>query len=75
MRRLRETVVSDIVSVYTVYAEKGRHIDITHRASYRLSFCHSGRITYTHHGKQNHWIASRKISAPSSSIHWATAAS
>lgn len=51
MEFLNSMTVSDIVNVYTVSSPKGRREEVIERKTYGLSFCQSGRITYTHRGK------------------------
>ena len=48
---IKNTVVTDILSVATVHSPQGRTASIVDRGSYGLSFCISGQITYTHKGK------------------------
>ena len=50
MHRLEWISVNQI-EAFTVNAEKGKHIQITNRGTFGLSFCKSGKITYTHGGK------------------------
>lgn len=49
---LNETVITDISDAVTVKANKGKHIKIKDRRFFGLSFCTSGRITYTHGDKK-----------------------
>lgn len=49
---LSNAVVTDISETYTVTALKGKKADIENRKWYGLSFCNSGKITYTFHGKK-----------------------
>lgn len=51
MNRL-EWISVNHVEAFTVDAEKGKHIQITNRGAFGLSFCKSGKITYTHSGKK-----------------------
>lgn len=43
--------VSEIINVVTVNAYTGRRVKIENRAYFGLSFCKSGKITYTHGNK------------------------
>jgi len=48
---LDETVITSVIGIFTVPAEKGRYIEIKNRPSYALSFClDGGRIVYTKDG-------------------------
>jgi AraC-like DNA-binding protein len=51
MQRLDSISVEDVETL-TVEAEKGRHVEIRNRSTFGLSFCKSGKITYTHKGKK-----------------------
>lgn len=44
--------VTEISEVITVLAPTGRHMEITNRPFFGLSFCKEGKITYTHNGKR-----------------------
>lgn len=46
-----ESISVEQVETLTVEAKKGKHIQIHHRGTFGLSFCKSGKITYTHKGK------------------------
>lgn len=48
---LNELIVNQIVDVLPVFQPQGKKITIENRKSYALSFCKSGKITYTHNGK------------------------
>jgi len=61
MKDLSKIVVTDIVSVITVYSQKGRFEKMNNRICYGLSFCNEGQITYTHNEKDF-------VSAPGSVI-------
>lgn len=50
MTALDSIVVTDVISAMTVASHQGRNEVITSRASYGLSFCINGQITYTHKG-------------------------
>ncbi len=52
MESLSQIIISDIDEVLTVCANKGRQVDTQNRRCYGLSFCTSGKITYTHNGRQ-----------------------
>lgn len=52
MENLNNLIVTDITDVRTVSSPKGRFSRTNNRASYGISFCISGQITYTHKGKQ-----------------------
>ena len=52
MYRLEWVTVKELESVYTVSATAGKHIQIENRSTFGLSFCKSGKITYTHGGKK-----------------------
>lgn len=51
MNALKSISVKDIINIATVNAYTGRQIKITNRAYFGLSFCKSGKITYSHLGK------------------------
>jgi len=48
---LNELTVKEIVDVLPVFQPQGKRVTIENRKSYALSFCKSGKITYTHNGK------------------------
>ncbi len=48
---LERLTISQIIDTYTVNAQKGKRLTIKNRSCYGLSFCKSGKITYTHNGK------------------------
>lgn len=52
MISLNNVIVTEIIEIATVSSPSGRYIEIKNRFSYGLSFCKSGRITYTHNGKK-----------------------
>lgn len=52
MDNLNNIIITDILEVLTIPSKKGRHETMRNRASYGLSFCIDGQITYTHNGKQ-----------------------
>lgn len=49
---MNKITVVEIAETVTVCAKAGRHIKITDRPFYGLSFCKEGKITYTHNGKK-----------------------
>ncbi len=49
---LSKLAVTEITEAYTVTASKGKHTKIKDRKAYGLSFCTSGKITYTMNGKK-----------------------
>lgn len=49
---LNEIIITDITDIFTVFSPKGRSAKIQNRASYALSFCEEGQITYTHNGNK-----------------------
>lgn len=48
----RNSIITDITEIFTVYSQKGRWETIHNRAKYGISFCTEGQITYLHRGKQ-----------------------
>lgn len=52
MYRLGQITVKNLEAVFTVDAHAGKHIQIKNRGTFGLSFCKSGKITYTHKGKK-----------------------
>ncbi len=48
MKSLNEIVITQLQEAYEVNAYSGKHIKIKNRKWYGLSFCKSGKITYTH---------------------------
>lgn len=52
MPTLFDTVVTSVKEALTVYSEKGRYMQMQNRRCYGLSFCKSGEIVYTHHGRE-----------------------
>jgi len=44
--------VTDIQNAATIHSEKGRYFEMTNRPTWGLTFCFSGRITYTMNGVQ-----------------------
>lgn len=52
MHCLEWITVKELEAVFTVSATAGKHIQIENRGTYGLSFCKSGKITYTHRGKK-----------------------
>lgn len=48
---LTKIVVSEVVSVFTVFAQKRRQVSTVNRSWYGLSFTRDGQITYTQNGK------------------------
>lgn len=51
MNPFEKITVSNIGSLTTVPRSKGEVYHVTHRTSYAISFCLSGKITYVHNGK------------------------
>lgn len=49
---LREMTLTDVTVAITIYSEKGKHDKMTDRATYGLSFCREGRITYIQNGRE-----------------------
>lgn len=47
-----EWIAVKTLETLTVTAEKGKYLQIHNRPTFALSFCKSGKITYTHNGKQ-----------------------
>ncbi len=52
MNIFENIIVTDITDVYSVCASKGKHSRVQNRQTYGLSFCVSGKITYTLNGKK-----------------------
>lgn len=52
MNTLKNITVCEITDIITVSANSGRKVQIKERASFGLTFCKSGKITYTYHGKK-----------------------
>jgi len=52
MERLKNIIVTEISEVKTVPSAKGRFEQLSTRRCYGLSFCMSGKITYTHNGRK-----------------------
>ena len=52
MNRLKHAVVSDVLGLFSVNSRRGRDEAMTSRICYALSFCESGKITYTQNGKE-----------------------
>ena len=48
---LQSITVTDVDSVITVYSPKGRRVKVERRATYGLSLCIGGKITYTQNGE------------------------
>ena len=55
MSILNNIVVTDIISVMTVFSPRGRFEKMNKRKFYGLSFCNQGQIIYTH--KQKEYIS------------------
>ena len=55
MINLNKIVVTDIISVMTVFSPRGRFEKMNKRKFYGLSFCNQGQIIYTH--KQKEYIS------------------
>ncbi len=51
MMELQNTVITGITGVFTVHLEKGAVREVTNRATYGLSLCKSGQVTYFHDGR------------------------
>lgn len=49
---LKDIIVTNIQRPITVISPKGRHDETKNRATYGLSFCSKGQITYSHREKQ-----------------------
>ena len=64
MYRLEWVTVKELESVYTVSATAGKHIQIENRSTFGLSFCKSGKITYTHGGKNSCLLPDRAVILP-----------
>ena len=52
---LRHIIVTALPSIATVASPRGRYARMQQRPTYGLTFCQSGRITYSHQGQQ--WIS------------------
>ena len=50
MQVLNRLTITDIISIQTVQSPRGREFHMQDRTSYGLSFCRSGKITYTMNG-------------------------
>lgn len=50
MDKISNIIVTKIDEVLTVSSPKGRYVEMKDRWCYGLSFCSSGKITYTHNG-------------------------
>ena len=48
----KDIIVTELVSMMTVHSKRGRYEQMHRRKYYGLSFCESGRITYTHNGTE-----------------------
>lgn len=48
---LKRIIVTEIKEITTVFSPRGRYTAIKNRFCYGLSFCESGKITYTHCGR------------------------
>ena len=49
---LNNITITDIKDIFTVFSPKGRVVKIENRASFGLSFCIDGQITYSHNGNE-----------------------
>jgi len=47
-----EFALTDICELITVYSPKGKMVHVQNRATYGISFCEEGQITYYHKGKE-----------------------
>lgn len=54
---LRHIIVTSISSIATVASPRGRYALMQNRPTFGLTFCQSGRITYTHQTQQ--WVSDR----------------
>lgn len=52
MQGFENIIITEVSKVFTVNGNKGRYVKIKNRNSYGLTFCKSGKITYTHKGKK-----------------------
>lgn len=52
MNQLENLVVTDIQDLFSISHPRGRTLKMQNRASFGISFCISGQITYTHNGTQ-----------------------
>lgn len=52
MNALKDITVGEITDIITVSANTGRKVKIEERATFGLTFCKSGKITYTYQGKK-----------------------
>lgn len=52
MPDLSAVTLTQLIDAMTVQSPKGRTLQMHCRSSYALSFCYSGKITYTHQGKE-----------------------
>ena len=52
MKKIEHAVISEISGLFSVYSRRGRSEEMTDRVCYALSFCTSGKITYTQNGKE-----------------------
>jgi len=49
---IKNLILTDIQEIITIHSEKGRKVTMKNRQYYGLSFCRSGKITYTHKDKK-----------------------
>lgn len=52
MEKLNNLIITECDDIKTVPSAKGRYEKMNNRRCYGLSFCISGKITYTHNGKK-----------------------
>lgn len=52
MDKLSNITVTKIEDIITIHSHKGRYLDMKKRPYMGLSFCSSGKITYSHMGKE-----------------------
>ncbi len=73
MKELGNITVTNIKEIMTVKSQRGIRTNITNRKTYGLSFCESGRIIYTHKGKN--YVANPSVAVilprgESYSLYW-----
>ncbi len=52
MNCLETITLTNIDEIVTIKANKGKHVTVKQRRYFGLSFCKSGKITYTHNGRK-----------------------
>lgn len=50
MKKINDIIITKINEIVTIPSPKGRYNEIKDRYCYGLTFCNSGKITYTHNG-------------------------